>query len=185
MQLNIVCIITCVRKVSVISVHPRLTRRSLMYNRNNNGPKIVPWGTPQLNKQLWESEKNRSPRLPPFCSVSFREGRVALSVGHPRGTHSRYVIGCCLIPLEICGVKNNSKRITYGIGCIWGMPSLSPLQSLEPNSFNSSNVGKLDCIEVQEKKKKVVVLCWRSPQSVNLGRILTSQSSLYWQQTNV
>ena len=46
----------------------------------------------------------------------------------------------------------------------------------QPNSFNSSNVGKLDCIEVEEKKKKVVVLCWRSPQSVNLGRILTSQS---------
>ena len=48
-------------------------------------------------------------------------------VDHPRGTHSRYVIGCCLIPLENCGVKNNSRRITYGIGCIWGMPSLSPL----------------------------------------------------------
>ena len=41
-----------------------------------------------------------------------------MSVGHPRGTHSRYVIGCCVIPLEICGVKNNSRRITYGIGCI-------------------------------------------------------------------
>ena len=34
-------------------------------------------------------------------------------MGHPRGTHSRYVIGFCLIPLEICGVKNNSRRITY------------------------------------------------------------------------
>ena len=73
------------------------------------------------------NSKNRSPRLPPFCSASFRGGSAALSVGHPRGTHSRYVTGCCLIPLEICGVKNNSRRITYGIGCIWGMPSLSPL----------------------------------------------------------
>ena len=54
-----------------------------------------------------------------------------MSVGHPRGTHSRFVIGCCLIPLEICGVKNNSRRITYGIGCVWGMPSLSPLSSLD------------------------------------------------------
>ena len=27
-----------------------------MYNRNGNGPKIVPWGTPQLNKQLLESD---------------------------------------------------------------------------------------------------------------------------------
>ena len=51
-------------------------------------------------------------------------------MGHPRGTHSRYVIGCCLTPLEICGVKNNSRRITYRIGCVWGMPSLSPLSSL-------------------------------------------------------
>ena len=53
---------------------------------------------------------------PVFFSASIREGRVALSVGHPRGTHSRYVIGCCLIPLGICGLKNNSRRITYGIG---------------------------------------------------------------------
>ena len=27
--------------------------------------------------------------------------------------------------------KNNSRRITYGIGCVWGMPSLSPLSSLD------------------------------------------------------
>ena len=27
--------------------------------------------------------------------------------------------------------KNNSRRITYGIGCVWGMPSLSPLFSLD------------------------------------------------------
>ena len=56
---------------------------------------------------------------------------MALSVGHPRATHSRYVIGCCLIPLAICGVKNNSRRITYAIGCVWGMPSLSPLSALD------------------------------------------------------
>ena len=31
--------------------------------------------------------------------MSIREGRVALSVGHSRETRSRYVIGCCLIPL--------------------------------------------------------------------------------------
>ena len=58
------------------------------------------------------------------------EKASALSVGHPRGTHSRYVIGCFLIPLGIYGLKNNSRRITYGIGCVWGMPSLSPLSSL-------------------------------------------------------
>ena len=75
-------------------------------------------------------QQYRSPRLPPFCSASIREGRVALSVGHPRGTHSRYVIGCCLIPFGICGLKNNSRRITYKIGCVGGMPSLSPLSSL-------------------------------------------------------
>ena len=53
-----------------------------------------------------------------------------MSVSHPPGTHSRYVIGCCLIPLGIYGLKNNSRRITYGIGCVWRMPSLSPLSSL-------------------------------------------------------
>ena len=51
-------------------------------------------------------------------------------MGHPCGTHSRYVIGCCLIPLGICDLKNNSTRITYEIGCVWGMPSLSPLSCL-------------------------------------------------------
>ena len=73
---------------------------------------------------------------------------MALSVGPPRGTHSRYVIGCCLIPLEICGVKNNSRRITYGIG---GCP-LCPLYSLlysailikpggyHSNEFSFSNI---------------------------------------------
>ena len=43
-------------------------------------------------------------------------------------------------------------------------------------SFNSSNVGKVfwswilkDCIKVQEKERKVVVLCYRPGQNVNLG----------------
>jgi len=30
--------------------------RSLIYNRNSSDPKIVPWGTPQLNDQLLESD---------------------------------------------------------------------------------------------------------------------------------
>ena len=35
-------------------------------------------------------------------------------------------------------LKNNSRRITYGIGCVWGMPSLSPLSSLVSNlSWNT------------------------------------------------
>ena len=33
--------------------------------------------------------------------------------------------------------KNNSWRITYGIGCVWGMPSLSPLSSLGINNKNT------------------------------------------------
>ena len=63
----------------------------------------------------------------------YKRPDVALSVGHPRGTHSRYLIGCCLIPHGIYGLKNNSRRITYGIECVWGMPSLSPLSSLDGN----------------------------------------------------
>ena len=70
-----------------------------------------------------------------FFSTSIREGRVALSVGHQSGTHSRY--GCCLIPPGICGLKNNSRRITYGIGYVWGMPSLSPPSSLDDFLFPS------------------------------------------------
>ena len=50
--------------------------------------------------------------------------------GSTRETHSRYVISCCLIPVGICGLKNNSRRITYWIGCVWGIPSLSPVSSL-------------------------------------------------------
>ena len=67
-----------------------------------------------------------------------------MSVGHPRGTHSRYVIGCCVIPLGICGLKNNSRRITYGIGCVWGMPSLSPLSSL--GYFELMDLFKRHCL---------------------------------------
>ena len=91
-----------------------------------------------MNKQY------RSPRLPPFFLASIREGRVALIVGHPRGTHSRYVIGCCLIPLGICGLKNNSRQITYGIGCVWGMPCLSPLSSLGRNLIRYSSSNQLN-----------------------------------------
>ena len=47
-----------------------------------------------------------------------------------------------------------------------------------PISFGSSNVGNFfwswilkDCIKVQEKKKKVVVLCSRSQQNVKLGTL--------------
>ena len=83
-----------------------------------------------LNNRRQNESQYRSPRLLPFFSATIREGRVALSVGHPRETHSRYVIGFCLIPLGVSGLKNNSRRITYGIGYVWGMPSLFPLSSL-------------------------------------------------------
>ena len=64
-------------------------------------------------------------------------------MGHPLGRHSRNVIGCCLIPLGICGLKNNSKQITHGIGCVWGMPSLSPLSSpdYDPSIYGIQHAG--------------------------------------------
>ena len=53
----------------------------------------------------------------------------------------------------------------------------------QPNSLICQMLANLfwglilkDCIAVQEKKKKVLVFCWRSPQNVNLGHIFTSQS---------
>ena len=88
-------------------------------------------------------------------------------MGLPRGTHSRYLIGCCLIPLGICGLKNNSRRITYRIGCVWRTPSLSPLSSLTLNSTDSYN-------QLSKKKKcktsileraglrRSIPLLWRS-----------------------
>ena len=72
-------------------------------------------------------------------------------MGYPRETHSRYVIGCCLISLGICGLKNNSKRITYEIGCVWGMPSLSPLSSL---------------VEIHSNQRDKIYIC-----SVILGQL--------------
>ena len=96
-----------------------------------------------------ENEQQQQYRSPPFCSASIREGRVALIVGHPRGTHSRYVTGCCLIPIGICGLKNISRRITYGIGCVWGMPSLSPLSSLAACQYEN---GQSDRESVQKEQ---------------------------------
>ena len=37
--------------------------------------------------------------------------------------------------------KNNLRRITYGIGCVWEMPSLSPLSSLDKNHFAPARVS--------------------------------------------
>ena len=69
-----------------------------------------------------------------FCVNSWR------TRGSERGSRARntfaLVIGCCLIPLGICGLKNNSRRITYGIGFVWGKPSLSALSSLDWNESN-------------------------------------------------
>ena len=48
---------------------------------------------------------------------SIREGRVALSMGHPRGTHSRYVIGCCLPPLGSVVLKITRDEGVCG-GCL-------------------------------------------------------------------
>ena len=76
-----------------------------------------------------KEQQNRSPRLPPFCSASFREGRVALSVGHPRETHSRYVIGCCLSPLRSVVLKITRDELPMEQGVYGGCP-LCPLYSL-------------------------------------------------------
>ena len=56
-----------------------------------------------------------------FAILYFREGRVALSMGHPRGTHSRNVIGCCLIPLGSCGLKAGLKITRDELPMEWGV----------------------------------------------------------------
>ena len=35
--------------------------------------------------------------------------------------------------------KNNSRRIAYGVGCVWGMPSLSPLSSLGCTEYQNTD----------------------------------------------
>ena len=52
--------------------------------------------------------------------------------------------------------KNNSRRITYGIGCVKGMPSLSPLSSLEEDTSLSKrfcNLGKV--FNYAEQKQRI------------------------------
>ena len=66
---------------------------------------------------------------PAIFSASIREGRVALSVGHPRKTHSRQVIGCCLIPLEIPILKITRDELPMDQGVYWGC-ILCPLYPL-------------------------------------------------------
>ena len=61
-------------------------------------------------------------------------GMCSLSVGYPRGTHSRHTNGCCLIPLGYVQrgsrSKNNLGHITNGKGYVWGMCFLPPWFSL-------------------------------------------------------
>ena len=38
--------------------------------------------------------------------------------------------------------KNNSRLITYGIGCVWEMPSLAPLSSLVRNDYLRQKKGE-------------------------------------------
>ena len=62
--------------------------------------------------KLWFTNQSLSYRLNAISfSASNREGRVALSVGHPHGTHSRYVIGCCLIPLGSVVLKITREEL--------------------------------------------------------------------------
>ena len=79
-------------------------------------------------------------------------------MGHLRGTHSRYVIGCCLIPLEICGVKNNSRRITYGIGCRWGSGGSRVVQVICTNHSNFFQILFLSSLLLLTKSITFLVL---------------------------
>ena len=95
----------------------------------NEDPAIQTCGTLKSRVSKWD--RGLRLKMPLGSRGSLVSNLISsISVHTERGTHSRYVIGCCLIPLGICGLKNNSRRITYGIGCVWRMPSLSPLSSL-------------------------------------------------------
>ena len=40
--------------------------------------------------------------------------------------------------------RKNSRRITYGIGCVWGMPSLPPLSSLASTEGHEARKPNLE-----------------------------------------
>ena len=54
---------------------------------------------------------------------------MALSVGHPRGTQSRYEIGCCVIPLGVCVLKITRDELPMEWG-VYGGCLLCPLYPL-------------------------------------------------------
>ena len=90
----------------------------------------------EISLRRQNEQQYRSPRLPPFFSASIREGRVALSVGHPRGKHSRYVIGCCLIPLGSMVSKITRDELPMEQG-VYGGCLLCPLYPLLPRTDSS------------------------------------------------
>ena len=61
-------------------------------------------------------------------------GMCSAWIVHAHRTHSRHMIGCCLIPLRSVQRKSRSKnklrQITYGKGHVSEMPPLPPLFSL-------------------------------------------------------
>ena len=105
-------------------------------------------------------------------------------MAHPRGTHSRYVIGCCLIPLGICGFENNSRRITYGIGRVWGMPSLSPLSSLVLTHFSRIERTKttLTCSQRPNTRYDSFLKCRNYAETT---RACTCELIIDWQSPSV
>ena len=118
---------------------------------------------------------------------------------NPRLTTSNIVGSCCvrlyvaksLTGFKLCATTCNrvskrtqqrQRRHSKSIRCF-------KLYHAYSISFNSTNVGNFfwswilkDCIELDEKKKNVVVLCSRPPRNVKMG-IFTSYSK--WRQRNV
>ena len=57
--------------------------------------------------------------------------------------------------------KNNSRRITCGIGCVWGMPSPSPLSSLDDSILSHFFTGHFSW---QSNRKEDSFACYIMPQ---------------------
>ena len=60
----------------------------------------------------------------------------------------------------------NSRRITCGIGCVWGMPSLSPLSSLVSGQITDSTIDFF--AYVLQKNLKVANQCTRKVYNQSL-----------------
>ena len=91
-------------------------------------PPYMPFSIGDMSQVIFGSTPTLYRTQGDYATAKHIAGMRYLSVGYPRGEHSGYMTGCCLISLRSVQRGNRSKNslrhITYGKGHIWGIPSL-------------------------------------------------------------